>query len=168
MSDQVTFQVSNLSSPPSFLLSPNPLLCDCSLEWLLPSSSTSSSSSSLNQFNSVASLSRAAPGPLIADRSSLSCSPHLPHNSQSSPIPLMKVILTMVMMMRIIVILIPSVNTTLMAITITIIELFLHRFLPLSSSATTPSIAFHSAGWSFLLLLRNYSITATKQNKTHN
>merc|ERR1719458_499955 len=89
---RASLQVSNLSSPPSFLLSPNPLLCDCSLEWLLPSStSSSSSSSSLNQFNSVASLSRAAPGPLIADRSSLSCSPHLPRNAQSSPIPLMKV-----------------------------------------------------------------------------
>merc|ERR1719458_179421 len=70
---RASLQVSNLSSPPSFLLSPNPLLCDCSLEWLLPSSTSSSSSSSLNQFNSVASLSRAAPGPLIADRSSLSC-----------------------------------------------------------------------------------------------
>ena len=83
------FQVSNLSSPPSFLLSPNPLLCDCSLEWLLPSSS------SLNQFNSVASsLLNPAPGPVIADRSSLSCKPHLPQSSQSSPIPLMKVNLT--------------------------------------------------------------------------
>jgi len=90
---RASLQVSNLASPPSFLLSPNPLLCDCSLEWLLPSP-TSSSSSSLNKFNSMASSLRAPlspPGPLIADRSSLSCSPHLPRGASSSPIPLMKV-----------------------------------------------------------------------------
>ena len=67
-------QISNLSSPPVFLLAPNPLLCDCSLEWLLPPGPGVLS----------------VPGPHISDRDLLSCSPHPTGPAPLAPLPLAK------------------------------------------------------------------------------